>query len=63
MRATLPNPLAAAGGARGPLALAAAALALVVAVVVAVSFGRFSVPVSHVIQILASGCAPRRRSQ
>ncbi len=45
----------------GPLAVVAAAVALVVTAVVAVSFGRYTVPVSHVVQILASGRALRRR--
>ncbi|MGI9083841.1 MAG: FecCD family ABC transporter permease [Aeromicrobium sp.] len=46
------------GRVRGPLAVVGAAAALVVTIVVAVSVGRYSVPVSHVVQILASGLLP-----
>ena len=42
----------------GPLAIVAAAVALVITVVVAVSLGRYAVPLSHVVQILASGLLP-----
>ena len=42
----------------GPLAIIAAAVALVVTIVVAVSLGRYTVPVSHVVQILGSGLLP-----
>ncbi|MGH8940414.1 MAG: iron chelate uptake ABC transporter family permease subunit, partial [Actinomycetes bacterium] len=42
----------------GPLAVVAAAVALVVTIVVAISLGRYTVPVSHVVQILASVLLP-----
>ena len=42
----------------GSLTIVGAAIALVVTIVVAVSLGRYSVPVSHVVRILASGLLP-----
>lgn len=52
------EPIAAVGRVGGPLAVVAAAVALVITIVVAVSLGRYTVPLSHVIQILASGLLP-----
>ncbi|MEJ7635073.1 iron ABC transporter permease [Aeromicrobium sp.] len=49
---------AAPGRVGGPLSILAAAVVLAVTIMVAVSLGRYTVPPSHVLQILASGLLP-----